>query len=340
MMDKLFNANNGLKILLVAIAIYVMIRYFSTFIKEGMSTNAVQDSENQIDTTSTSTVDTTSTNTVDTTSTNTVDTTSPNYDNYNHYSGDSTPSTFYGPDGGIANVLTVDNNHTLVITNTDGSTDIYYINNSEDINANNTFTGNNGGIAKMITSDCGNKSVEITGSDGSKIVYSAQNTSVYNSQDSTINQYSPDTTITGTNYDTAHVNTISVPTVSAANTISGPNNSTANTYDSTAYYDSLGISKKQIPAGDEDLYILKSQVIPPVCPKCPEAVVNCPYSNTDIDTDNHANNNTSQQKCPACPACARCPEPAFECKKVPNYSSYNKDFMPVPVLADFSTFGM
>lgn len=28
-------------------------------------------------------------------------------------------------------------------------------------------------------------------------------------------------------------------------------------------------------------------------------------------------------KCPPCPACARCPEPAFECKKVPNYSQSN-----------------
>jgi hypothetical protein len=25
---------------------------------------------------------------------------------------------------------------------------------------------------------------------------------------------------------------------------------------------------------------------------------------------------------------------------VPNYSAFNQDFMPVPVLSDFSTFGM
>jgi len=40
-----------------------------------------------------------------------------------------------------------------------------------------------------------------------------------------------------------------------------------------------------------------------------------------------------------CPACERCPEPAFECKKVPNYSSTNvSQHLPVPILNDFSKF--
>jgi hypothetical protein len=42
---------------------------------------------------------------------------------------------------------------------------------------------------------------------------------------------------------------------------------------------------------------------------------------------------------PPCPACERCPEPAFECKKVPNYRSPSmQNYMPVPVLNDFSKF--
>jgi hypothetical protein len=45
-------------------------------------------------------------------------------------------------------------------------------------------------------------------------------------------------------------------------------------------------------------------------------------------------------KCPPCPACARCPEPAFDCKKVPNYNSINNSYLPMPVLSDFSNFGM
>lgn len=47
------------------------------------------------------------------------------------------------------------------------------------------------------------------------------------------------------------------------------------------------------------------------------------------------------QTCPPCPACARCPEPAFECKKVPNYRAMSTDgVLPAPVLNDFSSFGM
>lgn len=49
---------------------------------------------------------------------------------------------------------------------------------------------------------------------------------------------------------------------------------------------------------------------------------------------------SSEHKCPPCPACARCPEPAFECKKVPNYSRTEDINAPRPVMADFSQFGM
>ncbi len=84
-----------------------------------------------------------------------------------------------------------------------------------------------------------------------------------------------------------------------------------------------GVHYYEIPPGQEDMYILKSEVVPPVCPACPQAAV-CP----------------KQEKCQPCPPCARCPEPAFECKKVPNYSSSNDNYLPRPVLADFSQFGM
>ena len=85
----------------------------------------------------------------------------------------------------------------------------------------------------------------------------------------------------------------------------------------------LEIPRSQIQAGDEDLYILKSEIVPPVCPACPTATT-CPR----------------QEPCPPCPPCARCPEPAFECKKVPNYRNNNDMYLPRPVLADFSQFGM
>ena len=125
--------------------------------------------------------------------------------------------------------------------------------------------------------------------------------------------------------------------------------------------DPMGIPSSDIPDGDEDLYILKSEVVPPVCPACPNVTV-CPKNNNNKPP-------------PPCPPCGRCPEPAFECKKVPNYNRNNSnndndsnmnynhknrdygnkgysninfsntnssygDFLPRPVLTDFSQFGM
>ena len=84
-----------------------------------------------------------------------------------------------------------------------------------------------------------------------------------------------------------------------------------------------GVPASQIPPGQQDLYILKSQVVPPVCPVCPANIAN-----------------TEDKKCPPCPSPQRCPEPAFECKKVPNYNAITNDQIPVPVLNDFTSFGM
>ena len=77
-----------------------------------------------------------------------------------------------------------------------------------------------------------------------------------------------------------------------------------------------GVPKGRIPPGQENLYILKSEIVPPICPACPAP--NC---------GSCANAN----KCPPCPACARCPEPSFECKKVPNYNSVGlMNQLPIP----------
>lgn len=68
---------------------------------------------------------------------------------------------------------------------------------------------------------------------------------------------------------------------------------------------------------DRDNYILKSQIVPPVCPACPQSSA-CPRD----------------KPCPPCAPCARCPEPSFECKKVPNYnSSAVSNYLPNPMAA-------
>ena len=250
-------------------------------------------------------------------------TTTTNYDNYNHYNGSSYPTTFYGPDGGTARVIKTDNNNTIVITNKNGTTDIYYIDSN---GSTSTYTGKNGGSAKMITDSNGNQAVEITGPNGSKLVYTGDNAYTYNSQDDTINQYDSNNNTTGTD---VNETTYYGPNGGQATTVTGPGGNTYASYDSSAYYNSLpqGVSRSQIPSGQEDLYILKSQVIIPVCPVCPSPIVKCPDS-TDVT------------KCPPCEPCGRCAEPAFDCVKRPNYKAFNQDYMPVPVLSDFSSFGM
>ena len=60
-------------------------------------------------------------------------------------------------------------------------------------------------------------------------------------------------------------------------------------------------------------------------------------------SSNRVNNskNIATEDYPPCPAPQRCPEPNFDCKKVPKYEQGpDNPFLPRPVLTDFSTFGM
>ena len=96
---------------------------------------------------------------------------------------------------------------------------------------------------------------------------------------------------------------------------------------------SSGIYAHQIPAGDADKYILKSEIVPPVCPACP-SINSCPVP----------------VESPPCPPCGRCPKSNFECKKIPIYNSSNDTLpgalpsqsnvakSPMPILNDFSAF--
>ena len=51
-------------------------------------------------------------------------------------------------------------------------------------------------------------------------------------------------------------------------------------------------------------------------------------------------NNCRPAPVPPCPPCERCPEPSFDCKRVPRYNNDSAKYLPKPVLASFSQFGM
>lgn len=232
------------------------------------------------------------------------------YDNYNHYSRSAEPVIYYGPGGSTARIIDIGNFTRLVISKRNGKTDVYYINNSATDPKAKIFFGPDGSSAKIMSDNTGKNIVEIIGKDGEKITYHSENIYASVSVDETLNEPVNSVSNYQTRYDEAFSPNINIS--QNANQLPP------------------GIPRSQIPEGEEDLYILKSQVIFPNCPACPNPIVKCPKA--DEVTDN--------SKCPPCPPCARCPEPSYECKKVPTYKAFNPDTMPVPVLNSFSTFGM
>ena len=250
---------------------------------------------------------------------------SSSYDNYNHFTGSSNAaisnSTFYGQNGATL-AVNMNGTNTLTTTDTSGKSIIYAGIPSFDGTID-SYQGPNGSVAVVVTMN-GNEVIVIKDTMGNETIYSSMPTT--NGPNNVLPNVTPSSTpstlIAPTSTPSQSNNWFqgtSTPTQSTYPSSSSSNSSnSSNSYD---YSSSLppGIPASQIPSGREDLYILKSEVVPPVCPVCPVQ--------------------TSKKKCAPCPACARCPEPAYDCKLVPNYSVLNGN-APVPVLNDFSTFGM
>ena len=116
-----------------------------------------------------------------------------------------------------------------------------------------------------------------------------------------------------------------------------------------------GSSCAPYPPSGPSVYILPIQPPPQPNPYPPQpspysppnpTQPNNPYSHSEQPLDtvylSPPMGKPTVPTCPTpqpCPPCGRCPEPSFECKKVPNYSS-TSNVLPVPVLTDFSQFGM
>ena len=255
---------------------------------------------------------TTTTGTTTTTTGTTTTTTSKTNDSI-------TATTYYGQNGGSARVVknSSTGQYAVEVTGPNGEKVVYnsntntiYTNGSNSLEGS-TYVGPNG-TATIVMGENGQYVVKVSDNYGNVVVYDSRTNTAYTNTNGTSDPYY----YNGNNY-----------TYTTSNASAG---AVTGQYGNTAFYATgpngntvAGVSGSAIPPGDEDLYILKSQVVPPVCPACPTAA-SCPR----------------QEPCPACPPCARCPEPAFECKKVPNYNNINDNYLPMPVLSDFSTFGM
>ena len=279
------------------------------------------------------------------------------YNNYDHYSGSAHPTTFYGPNGGTAKLVNANGQYAITLTDSNGQTTTYMVQGADASTgtstgasantsaststpnsimanvSNKTFYGPNGGSASVYASTNGQYAIEITLPNGTSTIYTATNSYMYNDQSaasaaadspaastSTAATTTTPTTDYTNNYKKNYYNDPSL--MAHGGSSSSSSSSSANedgTYDSSM---PQGISKSMIAPGQEDLYILKSEIVPPVCPACPQSGA-CPR----------------KEKCPACKPCGRCPEPNYNCKLVPNYSATNQ-YLPTPVLNSFTTFGM
>jgi hypothetical protein len=275
------------------------------------------------------------------------------YDNYNHFSKTSTQlpggTTFYGQNGGyvVANSNS-DGSQTLKVVLAGGQQPIMLTTPAPKASSTTESFTNSGDSSTFYGPD-GTEAVVQQGANGQPVVQVQTSSGMYSytTGDDQSNSSSNSDSMSSSSADsmssTQYFGSTGYPIQTSGSSLSyqGPSGSSSNlpyrgpnrgadaTGASSSNYDyssSLpqGIPASQIPAGQEDMYILKSEIVPPVCPACPTSTA-CPR----------------QEKCPPCPACARCPEPAFECKKVPNYNAAaGNDSLPTPVLNDFSSFGM
>ena len=243
------------------------------------------------------------------------------YENYNHYNGTSIATKYYGPNG---EVVIINSPSSITVINSTGISVEYKANVSSSTKIDTiTYLGPNGEKATFVSGSNGGNAVKVTDAQGNSVIYGETQKS--SSSSSSFMNYNPLTSYYGSTGNPIPNNS-AYAYVSPAPEVSSYE---YNQYQSQAnqpydYSSSLPpkIPRSQILPGQKNLYILKSQVVPPVCPACNPAVI------------------YKDKECQACPPCGRCPEPSFECKKVPNYNAINNEYLPTPILNSFSGFGM
>lgn len=229
-------------------------------------------------------------------------------DNYSYFTKNSIPLVYYGPNGSTAKVLANNNHYAISMTTANGATHMFRLRPATSAIftatateaqtdtlptlptelANVKFYDERGNVAKLYLAQNGQYVIHVRQVNGTDTIYTTTNVYTYdrnNSRSFAVGQTVNDIT----EIDDEKRTSDNLKNALRNNTLSTQNG---------------GISGKSIPRGDEDLYILKSEIVPPVCPRCPTV---CASKSTDIP--------------PPCPACARCPASSgdFTCKKVPDY---------------------
>ena len=285
------------------------------------------------------------------------------YDNYNHYTKTYSPSTFYGPNGGKATLMAFEGKYAIMITDSADNMKIYTLSQQDNglspsqstsSSQNNTAVtitddilkskfscGEDGSSAKIFKSKDNKYAIEIELTSGKRLIFVENNIYTYN------NTLNPNNGCSTQQYCPGQPTNISNP------------------------YESLlpqGIPRNIIPKGQEDMYILKSQVIPPVCPMCPsvgpytmsnsqdsdstsapagampptlkqinavknwEETISSASTYTPLYGSNLASNASAKK--------ASSVRPGSQTASTSASSASTADYLPMPVLNDFSQFGM
>jgi hypothetical protein len=253
---------------------------------------------------------------------------------YSHGSGTNIPTTYYANgktlrvvyDNGVYYIIVIDPVSGTIRYTSTAATDQASLTKY-------TFTGTNGGSAVVFKSKSGNNYLaKVTYPDGQVVIYTTTGPTVSSDSEmynNNTNTYTATTGSSGTAYSGPNATLYTTDTPYTSTSGSSAYN---NGYDYSSS-EPQGVSRSNIPEGDEDLYMLKSQIVPPVCPACP----GCGTTNKTLNI----NSSSNSEKCQPCPACARCPKPAFDCKKVPNYKTIDDSFLPSPVMnTAYTTYGM
>ena len=306
--------------------------------------------------------------------TTTIDIRDSDVDNYSYFTKNSIPLTYYGPAGSHAKVLANNGKHAIILTGKNGRTAIFTMKAppgrtsmfsffSQDDNsvrelptipaalANVKFYDSRGNYAKIFRAENGQYVIQVVGTNGMEIIYTADNRYTYDVNKS--RSFRIGIPVDGVTpvYSLSNENPLKegfAQMAETANTITRSQMNSTSQMDVSGPMGVTGTTSNYSPDGEE-LYILKSQIVPPVCPRCPTVCAK------------------KGEKCPPCPSCKRCPEPEdFECKRVPptyssstkvadispsngsassctptnDYSQYrhNKQFLPVPVVSGFDSF--
>ena len=266
---------------------------------------------------------------------------------YNHFKKSGMPLMYYAPNGSTATLLIRNNNYAIIITNSNGSTTSFI---PQLTNSTNQTNQTNNDVIPTIPQEIMNTTFYDT--NGNRATVFLANNGQYIIQ----------------------INNIDGTQLMYAPNIQPNNNGSSTTSGTGTYTPSSGVPANITPFNYDNRYILKTQIVPPVCPRCPSICNSnpsqqnppCPScgnpgsgsnsgyttianttnantsnantSNTNTSNANTTNANNQQSNTNSLISPNNGYNPAAN--NTDRYSKYrtNSQFEPVPVTADFSTF--